>query len=201
MRLDRDPVPRTQHIEKECRQKRNHRGAGCLMAADFEAITVLAQVICVVDDPTRQPEDLALQLGKQLQPVLFRCRGRLRPILRCLSHAVRSCTATMTSMIAVWRNDASGSKDRTRLSWSRWPARDRGKTRRMRTATKGAVRHRTGGSAIVRRKPRTERAVCLLVPELPKSPAPSRPGYRGGHGRILHLPGPACDGWCWRSER
>ena len=105
MRLDRDPVPRTQHIEKECRQKRNHRGAGCLMAADFEAITVLAQVICVVDDPTRQPEDLALQLGKQLQPVLFRCRGRLRPILRCLSHAVRSCTATMTSMIAVWRND------------------------------------------------------------------------------------------------
>src|SRR5665647_1474209 len=69
MRLHRHAVLRSQHVEIERGQNRRGRSARRLMAADLQAVGVVAQMIGVVDRPARQPEHLALERGENLQRI------------------------------------------------------------------------------------------------------------------------------------
>ena len=67
VRLHRDAILRPQHVEIERGHDGGERGGRGLMAADLQAVVVLAQVIGVVDHPARQPEHLLLQRAQAFQ--------------------------------------------------------------------------------------------------------------------------------------
>ena len=69
MRLDRDAVCRPQGVEIERRHDGGERGRRRLVAADLQAVGILAQMIGVMDGPAREPEHLALELGEDRQVV------------------------------------------------------------------------------------------------------------------------------------
>ena len=74
MRLDRDPILRTQRAEIERGHDGGERRRGGLMAADLQAVGALAQVIGVVDGPARKPQDLFFELAEDAKLVGARVR-------------------------------------------------------------------------------------------------------------------------------
>src|SRR5205807_5292467 len=61
VRLDRDTVLWTQHVEIERGHQGRQRGTRRLVAAHLQPIPVRAKVVGVVDHPGRQPQHLALE--------------------------------------------------------------------------------------------------------------------------------------------
>ena len=66
--------------EVERGHERDHRGGGGLVAADLELVVLRTLVVCVVDDPRREPEHAALDLPKRLQLPRGRAGGLDRPL-------------------------------------------------------------------------------------------------------------------------
>ncbi len=76
MRLDCDAILRAQHVEIERGHQGRQRGARRLVPADLEPVPVWAEMVGVVDHPSRQPQHLALERPETRELVL-----RLRLLL------------------------------------------------------------------------------------------------------------------------
>jgi hypothetical protein len=63
MRLHRHTVLRAQHVEIKRGHDGGERGRRGLMAADLQAVAVVAQMIGVMDGPAREPENLLFQFA------------------------------------------------------------------------------------------------------------------------------------------
>jgi hypothetical protein len=90
MRLDRDAVLRPQHAEIQRRHDGRKRGRRRLVAADLEAVGIVAQVVGVVDHPAGEPQHLALELAENAQ-LVRRQSGRLVGHRDGLDSACISC--------------------------------------------------------------------------------------------------------------
>jgi hypothetical protein len=91
VRLDRDAVLWPQHVEIERGHDGGERGGRGLVAADLEAVDVLAHVVRVVDHVAREPQHLALELAENAKLVA----GDVRLIAHgCLrqAHGPHLCT-------------------------------------------------------------------------------------------------------------
>src|SRR5262249_52493004 len=68
-----------------------------LVAADFESVGILAQMVGVMDRPAREPEHLLLELAQDLE---LAARKRFLPMLPGRAHALRSCMARDMSRLS-----------------------------------------------------------------------------------------------------
>ena len=62
VRLHRHAIGRPQGVEVKRGHDRGDRGGRGLMATDFQAVDIVAQMISVMDGPAREPQHLALEL-------------------------------------------------------------------------------------------------------------------------------------------
>src|SRR5262249_948709 len=69
MRLHRNPVLRTQHVEIERGHDRCEGSRRGLMPADLHTVDILAQVIGVMDRPARKPQHLLLEFAQKRELV------------------------------------------------------------------------------------------------------------------------------------
>ncbi len=77
MGLHRNPVFWLQRMKIQRCHDRCQRGGRCLMAADLQAITVIAQMIGIMDHPCREPQYLAFQFLEHVQVGHFLSPGCL----------------------------------------------------------------------------------------------------------------------------
>ena len=75
MRLDRNAVGRAERVKVERGHDGGERGGGCLMAADFHTVAILAHMIGVMNHPGREPQRLALERGEDGEIVGMSDRG------------------------------------------------------------------------------------------------------------------------------
>ncbi len=73
MRLDRHAVLRTQRAEIQRGHDGGERGGRRLVAADFQSVGILAQMIGVVDGPARQPQHLAFSSARRMRELVGAC--------------------------------------------------------------------------------------------------------------------------------
>ena len=103
VRLDRDAVLRPQAVEIERRHDGGERGRRGLMAADLQAVAVLAQMVGVVDGPGRQPQHLALELGRIAKSLIGRSRvqrGRCHGDFPSAAHSSSTVSNSAGRMIS-----------------------------------------------------------------------------------------------------
>jgi hypothetical protein len=61
VRLDRDAILRAQDMEVQRRHDRRQRGGRRLVAPDLQPVDIFADVVGVMDRPTRQPQHFFLE--------------------------------------------------------------------------------------------------------------------------------------------